>query len=99
MLSTPSSAGVLDIPGVSLSLAPSLHFADHPALAQYCTTWGFLQTSPRVSMPAKDARTYHVSMPKLLSALVDREYMSRVCRQGFPAGEHYKMCVLIRRRS
>ncbi|PWO00588.1 hypothetical protein FA09DRAFT_293849 [Tilletiopsis washingtonensis] len=58
---------------------------------QYCTTWGFLQTSPRVSTPAKDARTYHVSMPKLLSALVDREYMSRVCRQGFPAGEHYKM--------
>jgi hypothetical protein len=84
---------------VSLSLTHSLHLADHPALAQYCTTWGFLQTSPRVSTPAKDARTYHVSMPKLLSALVDREYMSRVCRQGFPAGEHYKMCVLIRRRS
>lgn len=63
---------------------------------QYCSTWGYIMTSPPPAAQYKtsldgQSRYFVPSGPKLVSTLVDYNYAHEVCEKGFPAGEHFTM--------
>ncbi|EPQ32464.1 uncharacterized protein PFL1_00659 [Pseudozyma flocculosa PF-1] len=54
---------------------------------QYCTTWGYIMTSPPVAAAwTKEGRPI-ASGPKLISTLVDYDFAHDICVRGFPKGE------------
>ncbi|KAF7299748.1 hypothetical protein HMN09_00980700 [Mycena chlorophos] len=49
-------------------------------LFQVCTEWGYFFTAPP-----------DPTLPRIVSQLMTLEYQSKICRQAFPAGEHFKV--------
>ncbi|KAN0066001.1 Serine carboxypeptidase [Thecaphora frezii] len=52
---------------------------------QYCTTWGYIMTAPRVPTWTKEGRPV-LSGPKVVSTLLDYDYVHDICKRGFPKG-------------
>jgi hypothetical protein len=48
---------------------------------QVCTEWGYFMTAPTSEAPG----------PKLISSLIDLNYTTNVCRNGFLPGKQFKM--------
>ena len=53
--------------------------------------WGYFMVAPPIPSGTRNPKSFQLSSPKLVSSLLDLEYASEVCRQGFPQGKHYKM--------
>lgn len=60
---------------------------------QVCTTWGYHITAPPTSRRADPSNpaTFTPSGPKLISSLLNLDYVSEVCRRGYPPGKFNKL--------
>ncbi|KDN42721.1 hypothetical protein K437DRAFT_257745 [Tilletiaria anomala UBC 951] len=59
--------------------------AGHSWVFQTCQTWGYFQSAPPEPTPG------HPAGPKLISSLIDHNYSTEVCRQGYLPGKHYNL--------
>ncbi|PWN41397.1 hypothetical protein IE81DRAFT_175405 [Ceraceosorus guamensis] len=57
---------------------------------QFCTTWGYLQTAAPQNA-TNDPYATNFTNPRLVSSLLDIEYIGEICRSAFKDGQHYSI--------